>query len=237
MNTVVSAIESAGGSSQTSNKNFEIILPRENCVLMCGGEKQLSRGQIAVVPPLTARAVRGAATFIMIEQALLPFKEIVIINDDDGSVARAAERAVKYFGRGDKGLNEALGGLITAYITAFSGKVKFSPVVETIRTEIRAKVSDSSFSLEDCIKKLPLNYDYVRKLFKRETGITPHEFQTECRMKLARCIIESGIGNKYSNYSVAQIAEACGFSDPLYFSRVFKKFYGVSPSQLASDKQ
>ncbi len=40
----------------------------------------------------------------------------------------------------------------------------------------------------------------------------------------------SGVTNRYSHYSVTQIAEACGFAEPLYFSRVFKKYYGVAPS-------
>ena len=104
-------------------------------------------------------------------------------------------------------------------------------MVVTVRDEIKKNISTPSFSLEDSIKKLPLNYDYVRKLFKKETGATPHEYLTDCRMQLARELISSGIGNRYSNYSVGQIAEACGFSEPLYFSRVFKKYYGFSPSE------
>jgi AraC-like DNA-binding protein len=39
------------------------------------------------------------------------------------------------------------------------------------------------------------------------------------------------MSNRYSEYTVSQIAEACGYSDPLYFSRVFKKYFGVAPSE------
>ena len=78
---------------------------------------------------------------------------------------------------------------------------------------------------------MPLNYDYVRKLFKKETGVTPHEYLVNSRMDLAKNIILSGISNQYSNYTVSQIAEMCGFAEPLYFSRVFKKRFGVSPSE------
>ena len=92
-------------------------------------------------------------------------------------------------------------------------------------------MSDSSFRLDDAIKTLPLNYDYVRKLFKSETGVTPREYLLNERMKLARELILSGVTNRYSEYTVSQIAEACGFSEPLYFSRVFKKFYGVPPTE------
>ncbi len=95
----------------------------------------------------------------------------------------------------------------------------------------RKNACDALFSVEDCIRKLPLNYDYVRKLFKKETGVTPHEYLVNLRMKRARAIISGGVTNRYSKYSVSQIAEACGFAEPLYFSRVFKKYFGVSPSE------
>lgn len=49
-------------------------------------------------------------------------------------------------------------------------------------------------------------------------------------MELAATLLKSGISNRYSAYSVSQIAEACGFADPLYFSKVFKKHYGASPA-------
>ena len=97
--------------------------------------------------------------------------------------------------------------------------------------EIERGLSDPLFSLEGAIRALPLNYDYVRKLFRREVGATPLEYLTSARMERAAAIILSGVQNRYSNYTVAQIAEMCGYSEPLYFSRVFKNYYGLSPSQ------
>ena len=38
--------------------------------------------------------------------------------------------------------------------------------------------------------------------------------------------------NQYSNYSVSQIAEACGYPEPLYFTRVFTAYYGKPPSEF-----
>ena len=49
-------------------------------------------------------------------------------------------------------------------------------------------------------------------------------------MELAGRLILSGMSNQYSRYSVSQIAEMCGFSEPLYFSRVFRKYFGTPPS-------
>ena len=77
------------------------------------------------------------------------------------------------------------------------------------------------------------NYDYLRKLFKKEMGITPLEYMTNLRMKKAEIMLTSMWGN---SYTVSEIANHCGFEDALYFSRVFKKTFGCSPSVFAKQK-
>ena len=221
-------------------KSFEIIVAEAPCIIeFKGGAAEFDAGEVAIIPPLTPYTFNGKGMRVVIEQALLPFKNVHLVKDMSGGIAFAARQAQE-FTQPDapdrERILEALGGLISAYLVAFSGGEKLSPVVITVRDEIKRKVSDSTFSLEDCIRKLPLNYDYVRKLFKKETGISPHEYLLNCRMKFAMDLISSGIGNRYSNYSVAQIAEACGFTEPLYFSRVFKKYYGEPPSLFIKNK-
>ena len=204
-------------------KNFEILIPD-------GGERQA-----VVIPPLKKySAVKFSGIRVIFENALLPFDASCAIPDSDGAISFTAEQALKYFkgkaARRDLILS-ALGDLLIAYITAFSYAREYSPVVELVRAEIVKGISDCTFSIKDCLKKLPLNYDYVRKLFKKETGATPSEFLLKERMTLARQLLSSGITNKFSAYSISQIAEACGYSEPLYFSRVFKNYFGVAPSE------
>lgn len=226
---------------QRTAKNYEIIAPQGSCrILSPIGDAVAEEGEIAVIPPLVGHSFEGKGIKLEIDKALLPFKKITIVKDDGaGGIAHCAAQAESYFNgdfTGKWDLLAALGGLAVAYVTAFGGGKKLSPVVETVKAEVLKNLSTPSFSLRDSIKKLPLNYDYVRKLFKKETGLTPHEFLMESRMALAKELISSGIGNRYSNYSVSQIAEACGFSEPLYFSRVFKKYYGKSPSEFLNEK-
>ena len=238
MNGIAFANLTEENAEARAEKYFKIIVPQDDCrVDYADGSLELSDGQIAVVPPLLKHGVRGRTVCVGLEQALLPFKELRVISDDDGAIAHVAAQSLKYFGEENStrdGILAALGTLLVTYVTAFAGRENIAPVVESVRNEIRKNISTPSFSLEDSIKKLPLNYDYVRKLFKREIGVTPHEDLLNCRMQLARELISSGIGNRYSNYSVGQIAEACGFSEPLYFSRVFKKYYGFAPSEAKS---
>lgn len=201
--------------------NFEILVCSQN-------------GEIIVVPPLADfNFNKKSGIRITLERATLPFKEVRIFQDDFlGGITHAANQGVYYFNLKQQkceGVLSSLGELIASYLILLGNNRKYSPVVENLKNDILKGVSDSMFSLKDTIRKLPLNYDYVRKLFQKEVGITPQEFLFGERMKLAQSIILSRLSNKYSEYSVSQIAESCGFSDPLYFSRVFKKYFGVSP--------
>lgn len=218
MNKIIAAERGILKISGTS-KYYEIIITKD--------------GLVTVVPPFADFAYFGDGIRLSFEQALLHFKSVTTITDEDKAVCSAAELAAQYFGRGRKydGVLSALGELTVALIAARTDAANVSPTTETVRADIAAHVSDIMYSLEDSIKKLPLNYDYVRKLFKKELGVTPHEYLLDERMKLARGLILGEISNRYSPYSVSQIAEACGFAEPLYFSRVFKKYFGVAPSE------
>lgn len=235
MNKIVFASANGEPCPKSADKYYKIIVAEGKCALQyADGKIEFGMGQVAVVPPLIKYSLSGASLAVYLEQALLSFGDVGIISDDGArGIEHAAKQAMEYLRAesSDKSVLAALGGLIVAYITEFSGGEKLSPVVAAVRKDIQKNLSTPSFSLEDSIKQLPLNYDYVRKLFKKETGLTPHEYLMNSRMKLANELISSGIGNKYSNYSVGQIAEACGFSEPLYFSRVFKKYFGISPSE------
>jgi len=64
---------------------------------------------------------------------------------------------------------------------------------------------------------------YFRVLFREVTGTTPTEYLTSLRLKNACTLLYQ------TNLSIKEIAASVGFSDQLYFSRVFRKHYGTSP--------
>ncbi len=235
MNRISEAV-AIGGNEARISKNFEIILPYGDGVMVGETEIPFSAGQVIIVPPRFNYTLGcGGGLRVTVEQALLPHKSVCVIDDDkSGGIAHAMRQAELYF-RSDhpkrQSILSALGALVVSYVTAFTPDTQLSPVVVAVRNDISRHLSDCTFSLEDSIRKMPLNYDYVRKLFKKELGLTPHEYLIQSRMELARDLISSGISNQYSSYTVSQIAEASGFSEPLYFSRVFKKYFGVSPSE------
>lgn len=232
------------GISEQADKNLRIIIPETQGEIISGDEKIIFPADGVIVVPahcVLKLSFRGnEALQVLIEQALTPYKKITVIPDDEnGGILFAAKQAEFYFSRTQAkkdAVLSALSVLLISYISASADVAEYSPVTRIIREDIKKNISDSSYSLELAIKKLPLNYDYIRKLFKKETGHTPHGYLLRLRMELAAQIISSGVTNRYSEFTVAQIAEACGYAEPLYFSRVFKKYYGVAPSEYGKNK-
>ncbi len=62
--------------------------------------------------------------------------------------------------------------------------------------------------------------------FKEEYGKAPKEYITELRMRKASYML------KNSCFNITEIADMCGYEDPLYFSRHFKAYYGISPKNF-----
>lgn len=243
MNKITFAGRLPNFGGERINKCYEIIVPAKTDNLRRLKTENFIREfgwkEIAVIPPLCKYTVEGHCSddlHVLIEQALLGLKEPYIICDVENEGIRHACLQAESFTASDwenKGsVLSALGNLLVSYIGLYANRAnKVSPVTGQISAEIERRLSDTMFSLENYIRQMPLNYDYVRKLYKKETGATPHEYLLGRRMELAQQLILSGISNQYSGYTVAQIAEYCGFTEPLYFSRVFKKYFGVSPSE------
>ena len=129
---------------------------------------------------------------------------------------------------------DALGELICSYLIVYRDNSEFSEPVEQIRKLLIRDYANADFALDEVIRSLPFNYDYLRKLFKKEVGVTPLEYLTRLRMKKAETML-SAMWTR--DYSVAEIAAMCGYDDALYFSRVFKKHYGCSPTAFARRRQ
>lgn len=68
---------------------------------------------------------------------------------------------------------------------------------------------------------------YLYTTFKREYGVSPQEYLLEYRIRRAKQLLtEPSI-----SLTVKEISFAVGFEDPLYFSRLFRKKTGISPTQ------
>jgi len=84
---------------------------------------------------------------------------------------------------------------------------------------------NKDISLDDVSRSVNISPYYFSKLFKDETGENFIEFLTNIRMEKAKELLN------HSDYSIKEICILVGYSDPNYFSRIFKKNMGNTPTE------
>lgn len=81
-------------------------------------------------------------------------------------------------------------------------------------------------SIEQMCSSLGYNRAYLSRIFKRATGIAPVTYLLKLRIDKSRQLLR-----ERPELSIEQIAASVGLTDPLYFSRQFRRFHHESPSE------
>ena len=98
-------------------------------------------------------------------------------------------------------------------------------LVDCILTFIEINI-EKQFTIESLSRIYSTNLTTLMAEFKRVTGKTINEFVLDKRIDLSKQILA------FTNISIEELAEKCGFSSQSYFTRVFKKKTGLSPMQF-----
>ncbi len=200
------------------------------------------KGCIVVIPPHVPHSNTSSEGFTNVHlnmtNTTLTFKAPLIIKDDSNQFILNAFSAAFFHFYSDPErrtmLLSAYGDLIACYLSAYQNVHQLSPIVEEIESNIIQNYPDSNYMLDEYLRSLHFSYDYLRKLFKKELGVTPHKYLHDKRLKTAADMLSSSYSD---SSSIAEIAQSCGFREPLYFSRMFKKKYGVAPSYYLNSQQ
>lgn len=81
-------------------------------------------------------------------------------------------------------------------------------------------------SLADIAEYMNLNASYLSRIFKERTGVSVVNYITEEKMKRAAVLLKTG------DYKIKEVAELLGIEDQYYFNKLFKKVYGISPTEF-----
>lgn len=101
---------------------------------------------------------------------------------------------------------------------------RMSPIIIKACTMIHENLSQD-ISLEDISRRVEISPFYFSKLFKEETGENFIDYLTMARMQRAKDLLRE------QGRSVKEISAASGYSDPNYFSKLFKKIVGLTPTE------
>jgi len=99
--------------------------------------------------------------------------------------------------------------------------------VRIYRNLIEQYADAPDVSLSEIAARVGLSADHLGVLFQKEMGMSPVEYRTRLRLLRARELLVT------TARSVGEIAEAVGFPNASYFTRLFRKTFGMAPLEFA----
>ena len=144
------------------------------------------------------------------------------------SVIRAFERLIYHYPHRSPQRELALAADLITLVTELGriaqneppifGDTRLRPVILSMNRNFKKEINLDAYAAE-----IGLSRSRFLHLFKEATGKSPYAYVLELRLHRAAELLIS------SAEPISQIAFSVGFSDPLYFSRLFKKHFGKSP--------
>lgn len=226
--------------SRHMHRGWELIFCTSGSGEIVLTDKRLSygAGDVAVIPPMLPHANFSGEGFtnihINLTDAALPHTEPAIVRaDPNGFLLDAFTAAFYYWSEAGTGhaLIPIYAQLIVALLAKYQPGRRHSETVQQIEDDILQHYPDCAYDLNAYLASLPFNTEYLKKMFKKETGLTPLQYLTEKRLENAASTLTTFCGKG----NISETAHLCGFGDPLYFSRLFKRKYGVSPRNYTAE--
>lgn len=103
--------------------------------------------------------------------------------------------------------------------------------IRAIQRYIQAHYAED-IQIAELAEKFHFSNSYVGSAFKKQLGITPLQYLIYLRINEAKKLLL-----KYPERPVAEIGKQVGYDDPYYFSRIFKKQTGISPSAYHAEER
>lgn len=198
---------------------------------------------IFIIPPYTLHGKASPDGFMDISIFIKDFKNVgggavmQFSDDESGNVRRVMEMAYDFSKKGmdeNRAVLNVLGDLLYQILAGFYKKTRRSDQrLELIFEVMDKNISNTHFDLGLAIESTGYSRGYFRKMFKEHYGQSPVSYFNQMRIDHAKNQIAQYGGTR----SIKDIALASGFEDPLYFSRIFKKYQGMSPTEYLHEIQ
>lgn len=98
------------------------------------------------------------------------------------------------------------------------------PFIESVKRLIEGAILDPAYGVEQLCKETNLSQSQLFRKIKAHTGFNPKQYIQRIRLENALRLLQD------KKLNISEIAYQVGYSDPNYFSRVFHKYFGVTPT-------
>lgn len=113
-----------------------------------------------------------------------------------------------------------------------TGKSSAARIADNARELIHRHYADPDLSLNRIAEQLHVSPFYLSKVFRKELNLSFSGYLGEYRLMMAKRMLDES-----PSLPLSQVAERTGFHDPYYFSKCFKKRFGLTPSRYAERKR
>ncbi len=139
-------------------------------------------------------------------------------------------------------LDEELDKTLQQAFASFEEENSNNQLIEEVEEQIESDETDNDWvcqiksmiqqrymkeiSMEEFASSVGFSTYYFSRMFKQEFGVNFVDYVSDLRLKKACELLREG------KCSVKEVCFKVGYSEPTYFARVFKKAYGMTPSQF-----
>ena len=161
----------------------------------------------------------------------------------NGPVIRDEQLAARYLrahealeaGAEPLGVDEALTAVLLDMIDRHAGGLNAvgvagrEPLAVRRAKDYLAAHVDEQVELENLARAAGLSPFHLIRVFRKATGMTPHNWLIDRRVHMACNLLRAGL-------SATHVAAQCGFSDQSHLTRVFKSRLGITPGRFRLSK-
>ena len=228
-----------------SHDCYEIIVNTEgDGVAEIGGrEYPFAPGSVHVIPPEMPHRKSAPGGFKDIylrtetlyradapRKTPLTLKEPLILSDDSCHTMTNLLMILLSRYLIQKETDSVMETIVDAVLQMIEARVQLPPVPPAVSAVIRsitASYSDPDFQVTDALTAAGYSKDHLRRCFQQATGMTPHAYLTDIRIRYAKRLLREKEGRRLP---VSEIAMLSGYYDPDYFCRLFRAQTGMTPT-------
>ena len=115
------------------------------------------------------------------------------------------------------------------YLFGRAKKTKLLPISEEITSTVNYinQHLDENLDIDELAARVYLSHSGLIWKFKKELGTTPSHYISIQRLRYAKQLLLNN-----SDYTITQVSELCGYSNPFYFTNLFREYSGMSPTEF-----
>jgi len=118
-----------------------------------------------------------------------------------------------------------LSSILYSVIALVVGSAESAGGVDAVKQYLRSNYQ-RDITLEDAARIAGMNSSYFSRVFKKDTGLSFVRYLTNLRLERVKELLSGD-----ADLTIGEIADSVGFESANYLSAVFKKWYGVSPTE------